>query len=85
LTQHTFMLDHGGEGQLACETCHAASYTAYTCETCHTSADMDAAHVAENIVTGGDSATALGQCSECHPTGQPGEGKAARATNDSSN
>ena len=84
LTQHTFLLDHGDEGQLACETCHATNYTTYTCETCHTGVDINTTHVAENVITEGES-VALGQCSECHPTGQPGEGKAARATTGSSN
>lgn len=65
LTQHTFLLDHGGEGQLACETCHEASYTVYTCYNCHEHdpAGIRRKHEEEDIF-------AFENCVECHPTGQ---------------
>lgn len=78
LTQHTFSLNHGDEGQLECTSCHVTNYTTYACETCHTEGDMHTAHVAENVITASDS-LAAGQCSECHPTGKAGEADAARS------
>ncbi|MBK8988675.1 MAG: hypothetical protein IPM39_21825 [Chloroflexi bacterium] len=63
LTQHTFPLDHGGDGRLPCQTCHVDSYTHYLCHNCHGTADMLVAHAqltpAETV-----------DCLSCHPTGQ---------------
>ena len=78
LTQHTFMLDHGDEGQLECTSCHVANYTTYACDTCHADGDMQTAHITENVIESSES-LAAGQCSECHPTGEPGEADAARS------
>lgn len=67
LIQHSFPLDHGGQGEVACETCHAATYTEYTCYGCHEH-DPDSTervHLAENI-----SRDALPACADCHPTGR---------------
>ena len=71
LTRHTFYLDHGGEGKLACQTCHADSYATNTCYGCHDHepGDMEVAHAQEEIYEFDD-------CAECHPTGQ--EDEAAR-------
>ena len=79
LTQHTFMLDHGDEGQLACTACHVTNYTTYACDTCHAEGDMHTAHVAENVIMASES-LASGQCGECHPTGKAGEAGIARTT-----
>lgn len=35
LRVHAFPLDHGGLGQLQCETCHTTVYTEFTCTACH--------------------------------------------------
>ncbi len=35
LKKHTFPIDHGGEGEIACATCHTKTYTEYTCYNCH--------------------------------------------------
>lgn len=72
LTRHIFHLDHSDQGMIACETCHTASYAEHTCYGCHdhTPEGMAAAHVREGI-------TEFENCVECHPTGQPGEGKLA--------
>lgn len=70
LTRHVFELDHGGEGQVACETCHTDNYYEHTCYGCHDHqpAEMQTAHAAEGIYE-------YEGCIQCHPTGQPGEGE----------
>jgi mono/diheme cytochrome c family protein len=64
LTRHTFYLDHGGEGKVACETCHTTNYFEHTCYGCHDHQpeDMQAAHLQEEIYE-------FDNCAECHPTG----------------
>lgn len=64
LTAHTFPLDHGDEGTIACATCHTLTFNAYTCDACHEAAEMAEEHEEEGI-----SAAELVQCAECHPTG----------------
>ncbi len=73
LTRHTFLLDHGGEGQVACQTCHTVSYSEYTCYECHdhTPEQMEDAHAQEDIFE-------FDGCAVCHPTGQEGEGELFR-------
>lgn len=68
LTRHTFLLDHGGQGKVACETCHTTTYSAHTCYGCHdhTPEQMESTHVDLDIYE-------LANCAECHPTGQEGE------------
>lgn len=70
LTRHVFALDHGGQGKVACLTCHTETYAQNTCYECHDHQpdEMQAVHLAENIFD-------YDRCEECHPTGQPGEGK----------
>ena len=42
LARHTFPIDHGGEGEIQCTTCHVKVYTEYTCYNCHAhNADQD--------------------------------------------
>ena len=68
LTEHIFRLDHGEEGEVACETCHIDSYIVYTCYGCHDhqAAGMEEFHTREGI-------DQLEPCGECHPTGLEGE------------
>lgn len=68
LTQHTFPLDHGGEGKIDCATCHTETYATYTCYNCHehNEAETIADHRDEGI-------TNLADCAECHPTGREEE------------
>jgi hypothetical protein len=70
LTQHTFPLDHGGEGKIPCQTCHVSTYADYTCTNCHAHdpAATRAEHLEENI-----SAAELAECAACHPTGSEDE------------
>ncbi len=70
LTRHTFPLDHGDEGKIACETCHVATYVEYTCYNCHEH-DIEETrqkHIEEEIIEFDD-------CTECHPTGEEYEGE----------
>ncbi len=69
MTSHTFFLDHGGEGEVACQTCHPAKYGVYDCYACHEDHqydEMKEVHLAEDI-------TEFDTCSACHPTGLEGE------------
>lgn len=70
LTRHTFLLDHGGAGKLACETCHVENYFQHSCYTCHDHQpeQMEQAHLAENI-------SDYENCVACHPTGAPDEAR----------
>ena len=68
LLRHTFALDHGEKGQVACQTCHTTTYFENTCYGCHDHepTDMKAVHEAEGIYE-------MDKCGECHPTGASGE------------
>jgi hypothetical protein len=70
LTRHTFRLDHGDRGTLACETCHIDAYVEHTCYGCHdhTAQQMEQIHLAEGLAE-------YGSCAACHPTGQPDEAR----------
>jgi len=67
---HTFPIDHGEEGPVACRVCHADSVSAYTCYGCHehNPAETAAKHAEE---APGD----ITNCVKCHPTGQEEEGE----------
>ena len=71
LTRHTFELDHGDEGDLACEICHIETYAENTCYECHDHKpdQMVEVHEPEGIAEFDD-------CMTCHPTGAKDEGKA---------
>jgi mono/diheme cytochrome c family protein len=70
LTKHYFALEHGDEGQVACETCHANNYSEHTCYGCHdhTPDQMEQVHYQEDIFE-------YDACVDCHPTGRQGEAK----------
>jgi hypothetical protein len=67
LTQHTFPLDHGGQGEITCATCHTASYVTYTCYGCHEHdpAKTREEHAEQNIPAG-----ELDACAACHADGR---------------
>ena len=67
LTSHSFPLDHGGEGEIACSVCHAATFVEYTCDRCHEPAEMLERHTDKDIFG------ISGRCAECHPTGREAE------------
>ena len=67
LHAHTFPLDHGGKGEVACQTCHPTAYAAYRCDTCHEHAwdSMVQSHAPLHL-----SATDLADCIHCHLDGK---------------
>jgi hypothetical protein len=67
LREHTFPLDHGEQGELACATCHTEAYPAYTCYGCHehNPEETQREHTEEGIT-----AERLSACAECHPNGE---------------
>lgn len=67
LTQHRFVLNHGKEETLACNTCHMTAYTQVSCAGCHETADMQAAHPIEHV----PDYLAEASCVACHHTGEP--------------
>jgi mono/diheme cytochrome c family protein len=75
LTRHTFLLDHGDEGAVACQTCHTENYTTHTCYECHDHQpdEMAQVHRDEGILD-------YENCVECHPTGREGEADGLRGS-----
>jgi hypothetical protein len=63
--KHTFPLDHGESGTVACATCHPSTYTTYTCYGCHEHNESNIAseHREEGI-------SDFGNCVECHADGR---------------
>jgi len=72
LTYHSFPLDHGEQGEIACETCHTATYTQYTCYGCH---EHDQAETEREHLEEGISQQEMADCVACHPTGREEEGE----------
>lgn len=70
LTQHTFPLDHGEQGEIPCATCHTASYTAYTCFGCH---EHEANQIRQEHNEVDLSLQPLENCAACHATGEEKE------------
>ncbi len=72
LQSHAFPLDHGGEGEIACQTCHPSVYADYTCYGCHEHQPekIESEHLEEGV-----SLEELPNCVECHPTGREGEAR----------
>ena len=75
LTQHNFPLDHGGQSENACITCHTESYAAFTCYECHDHQPQPMREIHETVM-----ADELENCIACHPTGVPGEAEALQHT-----
>jgi hypothetical protein len=69
LTRHAFFLDHGGDGKVACQTCHTETYAENTCYECHDHepGQMRVVHVEEEAISEYEN------CVQCHPTGVEGE------------
>jgi hypothetical protein len=67
LTQHTFPIDHGDQGESECQTCHIASYGEYSCYACHEHSleEVQDKHSDLNLL-----AAELSICTECHLDGQ---------------
>jgi mono/diheme cytochrome c family protein len=71
LLRHIFLLDHGDEGEIACQTCHTTTYASYTCYGCHDHEPTETQRVHEL-----EEITRLEPCGECHPTGVADEAAA---------
>ncbi len=71
LVEHTFPLDHGGQGEIACATCHTSSYVTYTCYGCH---DHELAKTQDEHKDVDLGSHQLDDCAACHDTGQKKEG-----------
>lgn len=67
MVEHTFPLDHGEQGQVACETCHEERYTGYTCYGCH---EHQPGEILSEHLDEGISQAELADCMACHPDGQ---------------
>jgi hypothetical protein len=72
LTQHTFPLDHGEQGEIACATCHVETYMAYTCYGCHEHEPEDTRRKHSEVDLSGQP---LENCAACHATGRTEEGE----------
>jgi mono/diheme cytochrome c family protein len=71
LTRHNFLLNHGQEENLTCESCHAENYYTHSCYTCHdhTPEQMEQVHFKDEGIA------EYNNCIECHPTGEPDEAR----------
>jgi hypothetical protein len=67
MVTHTFPLDHGEGGLVACETCHIERYTEYTCYGCH---DHQPGEILSEHLEEGISQAELADCMACHPDGR---------------
>jgi hypothetical protein len=66
LSKHDFPIDHGGEGDIKCATCHVKSYREYTCYNCHEHSDeaeIRAKHIEKGMPEFSD-------CMKCHADGK---------------
>lgn len=65
--EHTFPLDHGGLGEIACVTCHTEqnNFQLYTCYNCHDPQDIVRQHAFAEMM-----GTDITDCARCHPTGE---------------
>jgi len=70
---HTFPINHGEAGGVACRTCHepGRSYSEYTCYGCH---EHTPERIARKHSEEGVSGSRLNDCVSCHPSGREHEG-----------
>ena len=64
LRYHSFPLDDGDAGDVACQVCHPADYFTYTCSGCHEHepAQTERQHREEGLEE-------IADCARCHPNG----------------
>jgi hypothetical protein len=67
LRAHPFPLDHGWQGETACQVCHPSTYVEYTCYGCHTHQPQP---VLDSHLQQGISIEELPACTNCHPAGE---------------
>jgi hypothetical protein len=61
---HSFPLDHGGQGEIACQVCHLERYVQYACYGCH---EHQPEAIAESHAQAGITPQELPDCAGCHP------------------
>ena len=66
LKQHNFPLNHGGQGEIACQVCHPTSYVEYTCYGCH---DHQPEPITLSHTKVGIKVEEIPQCTNCHADG----------------
>jgi hypothetical protein len=66
LQQHGFPLDHAGQGEVNCTTCHPGTYVEYTCYGCH---EHQPEQIQEKHLEVGVTLEELPACVQCHPNG----------------
>jgi hypothetical protein len=71
LTRHTFPLNHGGQGEIDCETCHASSYVTYSCYGCHDHVEANMQQEHQKVGITGEQ---LKDCVACHADGHTTSG-----------
>ena len=67
LREHTFPIDHGGKGEVACKTCHTGAYQVNTCYSCH---DHQPAEIATSHAKLALAPGKLDACTDCHMNGK---------------
>ena len=63
LVLHTFLLQHGSEDIVPCQTCHQKNYTDYPCYACHDMLEMQVRHNQQQQII-------YENCVDGHPTGR---------------
>lgn len=66
LRVHRFPLDHGGQGEIDCKTCHVQRYDELTCYGCH---DHQPEPIQSSHLAAGITMDELPDCAKCHPDG----------------
>jgi hypothetical protein len=64
LRYHSFPLDHGGGGEVACQVCHPSDYLAYTCSGCHEHELVQTGRLHRE-----EGLKEIADCARCHPRG----------------
>ena len=67
LRLHIFPLDHGGQGEIACQVCHPSSYAQHTCYTCH---EHQPDPITASHLQAGITLEQIPNCVGCHTTGE---------------
>ena len=79
LTQHTFLLTHGGLPVDGCRSCHTAEFTTYDCVSCH---DHTAEMMQEFHLNCGLEDYVSKSCVDCHPTSKKSDTAEQACTSD---
>jgi hypothetical protein len=67
LINHQFPIDHGDEGELECQDCHADTYADYSCYGCH---EHQKVEIVDDHREDGISDEEIPMCVDCHAHGR---------------